>query len=100
MLYCVSQNVLLRHPAKSGLKVIDFGSSCFEHEKGEFCSSHAVHFYRIQLFPLSVYLYPKPLLPVSRSHSGLELPYGYRHVESRVHSRGAVHGLSYFPWRE
>ncbi|KAF8197418.1 hypothetical protein BJ912DRAFT_1020757 [Pholiota molesta] len=27
------ENVLLRHPAKSGLKVIDFGSSCFEHEK-------------------------------------------------------------------
>ncbi|KAF9532393.1 kinase-like domain-containing protein, partial [Crepidotus variabilis] len=26
-------NVLLRHPAKSGIKVIDFGSSCFEHEK-------------------------------------------------------------------
>jgi len=25
--------VLLRHPAKSGIKVIDFGSSCFEHEK-------------------------------------------------------------------
>ncbi|KAJ8078410.1 serine/threonine protein kinase, CMGC, dual-specificity [Marasmius tenuissimus] len=27
------ENVLLRHPAKSALKVIDFGSSCFEHEK-------------------------------------------------------------------
>lgn len=30
----LSQNVLLKHPAKSALKVIDFGSSCFEHEKG------------------------------------------------------------------
>ncbi|KJA27320.1 hypothetical protein HYPSUDRAFT_131397 [Hypholoma sublateritium FD-334 SS-4] len=29
------ENVLLRHPAKSGLKVIDFGSSCLEHEKTE-----------------------------------------------------------------
>lgn len=28
------QNVLLRRPDKSGIKVIDFGSSCFEHEKG------------------------------------------------------------------
>ncbi|KAF9459543.1 kinase-like domain-containing protein [Collybia nuda] len=28
-----SENVLLRHPAKSAIKVIDFGSSCFEHEK-------------------------------------------------------------------
>ncbi|KAF8334206.1 kinase-like domain-containing protein [Cantharellus anzutake] len=27
------ENVLLMHPAKSKLKVIDFGSSCFEHEK-------------------------------------------------------------------
>ncbi|KAF8507320.1 hypothetical protein BU17DRAFT_78128 [Hysterangium stoloniferum] len=27
------ENVLLRHPVKSGIKVIDFGSSCFEHEK-------------------------------------------------------------------
>jgi dual specificity tyrosine-phosphorylation-regulated kinase 2/3/4 len=29
------QNVLLRHPAKSAIKVIDFGSSCFEHEKSK-----------------------------------------------------------------
>jgi dual specificity tyrosine-phosphorylation-regulated kinase 2/3/4 len=29
------QNVLLRHPAKSGIKVIDFGSSCLEHEKSQ-----------------------------------------------------------------
>ncbi|KAG8926030.1 hypothetical protein FRC01_009429 [Tulasnella sp. 417] len=27
------ENVLLRRPDKSGIKVIDFGSSCFEHEK-------------------------------------------------------------------
>jgi dual specificity tyrosine-phosphorylation-regulated kinase 2/3/4 len=27
------QNVLLKHPAKSAIKVIDFGSSCLEHEK-------------------------------------------------------------------
>ncbi|RDB21185.1 hypothetical protein Hypma_011360 [Hypsizygus marmoreus] len=27
------ENVLLRHPSKSAIKVIDFGSSCFEHEK-------------------------------------------------------------------
>ncbi|KAF8652724.1 hypothetical protein AX16_004223 [Volvariella volvacea WC 439] len=27
------ENVLLRHPTKSAIKVIDFGSSCFEHEK-------------------------------------------------------------------
>ncbi|KZP29965.1 kinase-like protein [Athelia psychrophila] len=27
------ENIVLNHPAKSALKVIDFGSSCFEHEK-------------------------------------------------------------------
>ncbi|KAG0131672.1 hypothetical protein HOY82DRAFT_331171 [Tuber indicum] len=27
------ENILLAHPAKSEIKVIDFGSSCFEHEK-------------------------------------------------------------------
>lgn len=27
------ENVLLRHPSKSAIKVIDFGSSCLEHEK-------------------------------------------------------------------
>ena len=27
--------MLLRHPTKSAIKVIDFGSSCFEHEKSE-----------------------------------------------------------------
>ncbi|KZT56992.1 kinase-like protein [Calocera cornea HHB12733] len=27
------ENVLLKHPCKSAIKVIDFGSSCFEHEK-------------------------------------------------------------------
>ncbi|KAH7889868.1 hypothetical protein F5I97DRAFT_1801876 [Phlebopus sp. FC_14] len=27
------ENVLLKHPVKSAIKVIDFGSSCFEHEK-------------------------------------------------------------------
>jgi dual specificity tyrosine-phosphorylation-regulated kinase 2/3/4 len=27
------ENVLLKHPAKSQIKVIDFGSSCFETER-------------------------------------------------------------------
>ncbi|KAL1835360.1 hypothetical protein VTK73DRAFT_5708 [Phialemonium thermophilum] len=27
------ENILLRHPLRSEIKVIDFGSSCFEHEK-------------------------------------------------------------------
>ncbi|KAF7727205.1 hypothetical protein EC973_007903 [Apophysomyces ossiformis] len=28
------ENILLKHPTKSTIKVIDFGSSCFENEKG------------------------------------------------------------------
>jgi dual specificity tyrosine-phosphorylation-regulated kinase 2/3/4 len=36
------QNVLLRHPAKSAIKVIDFGSSCLEHEKSLcLCGQHS-----------------------------------------------------------
>jgi dual specificity tyrosine-phosphorylation-regulated kinase 2/3/4 len=30
------ENILLAHPMRSEIKVIDFGSSCFEHEKGTF----------------------------------------------------------------
>lgn len=37
----IIQNVLLRHPAKSAIKVIDFGSSCFEHEKSKFFTTRA-----------------------------------------------------------
>ena len=36
------ENVLLKHPAKSAIKVIDFGSSCFEHEKGSEGPRHAL----------------------------------------------------------
>ncbi len=52
--YHLPQNVLLRHPAKSAIKVIDFGSSCLEHEKSKLrtlCSGpfsnvwHAVYTY-------------------------------------------------------
>lgn len=32
------ENILLCHPSKSAIKVIDFGSSCLETEKGEFGS--------------------------------------------------------------
>lgn len=28
------ENVLLKHPTKSAIKVIDFGSSCLENERG------------------------------------------------------------------
>jgi dual specificity tyrosine-phosphorylation-regulated kinase 2/3/4 len=28
------ENILLVHPLKSEIKIIDFGSSCFENEKG------------------------------------------------------------------
>lgn len=41
---CV-QNVLLKHPAKSGIKVIDFGSSCLEHEKSMYSPPHFSHIF-------------------------------------------------------
>ena len=30
------ENILLKHPTKSTLKVIDFGSSCFETDRGKY----------------------------------------------------------------
>lgn len=33
------ENILLAHPARTEIKVIDFGSSCFENEKGGWDSS-------------------------------------------------------------
>lgn len=32
--FCFKKNILLKHPAKSTIKVIDFGSSCFENDRG------------------------------------------------------------------
>ena len=43
------------HPAKSKLKVIDFGSSCFEHEKGE-SRQLSVSIHNVKLYP-QVYTY-------------------------------------------
>jgi dual specificity tyrosine-phosphorylation-regulated kinase 2/3/4 len=34
--WLIWQNILLMHPCKAGIKVIDFGSSCHETEKGEY----------------------------------------------------------------
>jgi hypothetical protein len=48
----------------------------------------------------SLYLYSESFLSVPRSHSGHERSYGHRHVESRLHFGGAVHGLPHIPGRE
>ena len=41
MIHCdlKPENVLLAAPNKGEIKMIDFGSSCFEHEKGIFYPS-------------------------------------------------------------
>lgn len=56
------ENVLLVHPSSSELKMIDFGSSCHELEKG------VVHHMCVPLTQ-SVHLYPVPLLSKPRGHS-------------------------------
>ena len=63
------QNILLCHPVKSGIKIIDFGSSCLETEKGE-------------LMCYSLYVHPVPLLPKSGGDFGDELCHGHRYMES------------------
>lgn len=72
------QNILLKHPAKSAIKVIDFGSSCFEHEKSSsFLRPRAALTRRC-----SLHVHPVPLLPLSGSHPGHELPHGHRRAPS------------------
>lgn len=49
---------------------------------------------------LSIYLHPELLLPLTGSHIGYELSYGYRHVEFGMYSSRALHWVSHFPgWK-
>lgn len=66
------ENILLCHPAKSGIKVIDFGSSCHETEKGELKNC--------MVTDNSLHVHSIAILPKSRSHLGDELRNGHRHV--------------------
>jgi dual specificity tyrosine-phosphorylation-regulated kinase 2/3/4 len=50
------ENILLVHPLKSDIKIIDFGSSCFENEKGN---------KRRNQSNVSVHLYPISVLSIS-----------------------------------
>lgn len=95
------ENILLRHPRKSAIKVIDFGSSCFEHEKGKFIR-RAFRLQNSKLMPpsCSLHLHPESLLPLPRSYSRYELSHGDRYLESRLHSRRALLWLSSLPRRE
>ena len=88
------QNVLLRHPAKSAIKVIDFGSSCFEHEKSKWFSMSERP---IPDRSFSLHLYSESLLPLAGSHPGHELPYGDRYVESGLHHGRALYRIPYLP---
>jgi dual specificity tyrosine-phosphorylation-regulated kinase 2/3/4 len=62
------ENILLVHPLKSEIKVIDFGSSCFETEKGIISSDRTNS---------SVHLYPVSFLSFAGSHSRDDLWYGH-----------------------
>lgn len=56
------ENVLLAAPNKGEIKVIDFGSSCFEHEKGTLLNSALKSH---SLMSYSLYLHSVPILSVS-----------------------------------
>ena len=58
------QNVLLRHPTKSAIKVIDFGSSCFEHEKSE-ATERAMPYMLLTMTTRSLHLHSKSFLPIA-----------------------------------
>lgn len=90
--------MLLRHPAKSAIKVIDFGSSCFEHEK-----SKGIIYWRL-IVPSddarSLHVHSKPVLSLSRSHLRDELSHGHRYVEPGLYISGAQDRLPHLPRRK
>jgi serine/threonine protein kinase len=50
------ENILLVHPLRSDIKVIDFGSSCFENEKGMgtlTATNDSVHVYPVAVLSLA-----------------------------------------------
>ena len=95
------ENILLAHPAKSEIKVIDFGSSCFEHEKGDFSSTDTIKRMSMITYELcSVYLYPVSVLSLTRSHSWYDLRNANRYVEFGLHFGGTTDRVSYLSRRE
>jgi hypothetical protein len=91
--------VLLRHPTKSAIKVIDFGSSCFEHEKSK-ATEQQERLHATYVTTYSLHVHPKSVLPVAGGHPGNELPHGHRHVESRLHSGGTEDRVPHLPRRK
>lgn len=59
------QNILLKHPTKSTIKVIDFGSSCFENDRGKRGNRVTLQFVFSDFCIYSIHLYSKPILPIS-----------------------------------
>lgn len=57
------KNILLKHPKRSAIKTIDFGSSCFEHEKGAFPVTLSKGAIVLKSGRDSIYLHPEPILP-------------------------------------
>src|ERR1700686_1278138 len=78
------ENILLVHPLKSDIKIIDFGSSCFENEKGivpQLQTNSSLHLYSISV------------LSVSRGHSRDDIRNGNRYVVHWLYSRRTLHRL-------
>ena len=107
------ENILLKLKGQSSIKVIDFGSSCYDHQR--VYTYIQSRFYRspeviLGALPrihhlsnsLSLYVNVVPSLPPSLPPSLLLLcrdavQHGHRHVESGVHLGRAVHGLPAVP---
>jgi len=94
------ENILLAHPAKSEIKVIDFGSSCFEHEKGNLPTGTIKRTSMATYGLCSVYLYSISILSLTGSHSRYDLRDANRYVEFGLHFGGATNRVSYLPRRE
>ena len=66
------ENILLKQPNKSNIKIIDFGSSCFKDER---IYTYIQVCTRVRNLVLSD-ARAEPLLPLPRSHPGPALRHG------------------------
>lgn len=67
------ENILLAHPAHTEIKVIDFGSSCFENEKGRYTTqSIYLNMYSLITVP-SLHIHPISFLSFAGGDPWYEL---------------------------
>lgn len=111
------ENILLSQRGPGNIKVVDFGSSCYEQQRGKKkrlhviagfflffqnkCSPENLYNSRLPLsLSISVHIHSESILPLSRGYTGSPLQHGHWHVESGLHPCWTLHRLSSLPRRK